>query len=86
MGIPELLGSDPLDTRVLLHQEVVRLSRIFLAGEASQLEGQGQDERTRPLNEAGGVTAASRDAKNALIKHNLRLVLSIAKQYKVNGL
>ena len=86
MGIPELLGSDPLDTRVLPHQEVVRLSRIFLAGEASQLEGQGQDERTRPLNEAGGVTAASRDAKNALIKHNLRLVLSIAKQYKVYGL
>ncbi|HAX23531.1 MAG TPA: sigma-70 family RNA polymerase sigma factor [Thermomicrobiales bacterium] len=68
--------------RLLSHQEEIDLSRKVRAGlEARRL--QSEEIEVENLDQ---VLKVAREAREKLIRHNLRLVVSIAKKYRSSGL
>lgn len=68
--------------RLLSHQEEIDLSRAVRAGlEARRLREEGQE-----VDDLQIILEKARIAREKLIRHNLRLVVSIAKKYRSSGL
>jgi RNA polymerase primary sigma factor len=68
--------------RLLSHQEEIQLSRAVRAG----LEARHQLEAGAVVADAEAILEQARAAREKLIRHNLRLVVSIAKKYRSSGL
>jgi RNA polymerase sigma factor (sigma-70 family) len=68
--------------RLLSHQEEIDLSRAVRAGlEARRLREEGEEVEDLQI-----IFEKARIAREKLIRHNLRLVVSIAKKYRSSGL
>jgi RNA polymerase primary sigma factor len=68
--------------RLLSHQEEIDLSRAVRAGlEARRLREEGEEVADLQI-----IFEKARIAREKLIRHNLRLVVSIAKKYRSSGL
>jgi RNA polymerase primary sigma factor len=68
--------------RILSHEEEIDLSRKVRAGlEARRLRAEGVE-----VEQLSQVLETARVAREKLIRHNLRLVVSIAKKYRSSGL
>ena len=68
--------------RLLSHQEEIDLSRAVRAGlEARRLRDEGEE-----IEDLQIIFEKARIAREKLIRHNLRLVVSIAKKYRSSGL
>jgi RNA polymerase primary sigma factor len=68
--------------RLLSHEEEINLSRAVRAG----LEIRRQQEHSVAPEGAEAILEQARAAREKLIRHNLRLVVSIAKKYRSSGL
>jgi RNA polymerase primary sigma factor len=68
--------------RLLSHEEEISLSRAVRAG----LEAKRQHEAGVDVENYAAIMEAHRAAREKLIRHNLRLVVSIAKKYRSSGL
>ncbi|RIK44966.1 MAG: RNA polymerase subunit sigma [Chloroflexi bacterium] len=68
--------------RLLSHEEEISLSRAVRAG----LEAKRQEEAGVIVENYAAIMESHRAAREKLIRHNLRLVVSIAKKYRSSGL
>jgi len=68
--------------RLLSHEEEISLSRAVRAG----LEARRQHDAGTEVENYAAIMEGHRAAREKLIRHNLRLVVSIAKKYRSSGL